>query len=133
MSKKTHFRGPFDNQHGKWEQTVQKSDWYNFYDINWSMWKPSSYKKSLLIIGKISGLFFNTLSSLMYFYWSMWRQLNWKKSLLVICKIFGLFLNTLTVDHNFCLLNRDKSTHPIQMQLSKKEKGQFFSAFLKSN
>ena len=43
-----------------------------------------------------------------------------KKSLLVICKIFGLFVNTLTLSHKFSLLNRDKLTQQIQLQLSKK-------------
>ena len=53
---------------------------------------------------------------------SMWRQLNWKNSLLVICKIFELFVNTWTAGHKFSLLNRDKSTQAIQMQLSKNKK-----------
>ena len=53
--------GP-DNQHGKWDQTVLKSEQHHFYDIYWSLWRQLSSKKSLLIIGNISGLFFNTLS-----------------------------------------------------------------------
>ena len=43
-----------------------------------------------------------------------------KKSLLVISKILSLSVNTLTADHKFSLLNRDKLTQAIQMQLSKK-------------
>ena len=52
-----------------------------------------------------------------------WYESNWvsKKCLLVICKIFWLFVNTLTTGHKFSLLNRDKLTQPIQMQLSKKQ------------
>ena len=53
--------GP-DNQHGKWDQTVLKSERHRFCDIYWSLWRQLSSKKSLLIIGNISGLFFNTLS-----------------------------------------------------------------------
>ena len=99
MSKKSRFRGPFDKQHGKWDQTALKSEWHHFNHICWSLW----------------------------------RKLTWKKSLLVICKIFGLFVNTLTAGHKFFLLNRDKLTQSIQIQLSKKQKAfyQLFVAFLK--
>ena len=62
-------------------------------------------------------------------YWSMGRQLSWKKSFLIICKILRLFVNTLTAGHKFSLLNRDKLTQPIQMQLSKKQKA-FSNVFL---
>ena len=48
-------------------------------------------------------------------------QLSWKKSLLVICKIFGLFVNALIARHKFSLLNRDKLTQPIDIQLSKQQ------------
>ena len=30
MSKKSRFRGPFDKQHGKWDQTLPKSEWHHF-------------------------------------------------------------------------------------------------------
>ena len=46
ISKKSSFRGPFDNQHGKWDQTVPKSEWHHFYDIYWSLWRQLSSKKS---------------------------------------------------------------------------------------
>ena len=63
----------------------------------------------------------------------MGRQLSWKKSLLVIWKILELLVKTLTADHKFSLLNRDKLTRPIQMQLCKSKKtfSQLCSAFLK--
>ena len=63
----------------------------------------------------------------------MGRQLSWKKSLLVIWKILELLVKTLTADHKFSLLNRDKLTRPIQMQLCKNKKAfsQLCSAFLK--
>ena len=63
MSKKSRFKGPFDNEYGKWDQNVLKSKWHPFYHICWSLWRTLSSKKSLLIIGKISGLFFNTLTA----------------------------------------------------------------------
>ena len=73
--------------------------------------------------------------NLYHIYWSLWRQLTFKKFLLVICKISRLFPNTLSADGKYSLLNRDKLTQPIQMQLSRKQKtfSQFFCAFLKSN
>ena len=63
MSKKSRFREPFDKQHGKWDQTVLKSEWHHFYKIYWSMWSQLSSKKSLLVIGRIVVLFFNTLTA----------------------------------------------------------------------
>ena len=44
-------------------------------------------------------------------------------------------MNTFTTDDKYSLLNRDKLTQPIQMQLSQKQKtfSQFFCAFLKSS
>ena len=52
----------------------------------------------------------------------------------MIHKILRLFVNILTVDEKHYLLNRDKLTEPIQMQLSEKQKNfsGFFFAFLKS-
>ena len=68
-------------------------------------------------------------------YWSLWRQLSYKKCLLVICKISRLFPNRLSADGKYSLLNRDNLTHPIQIQVSRKQKtfSEFFSALLKSN
>ena len=50
------------------------------------------------------------------------------------CKILRLFFNTLTADDKNFLVNRDKSTQPVHILLSQKQKTfyQFFSAFLKS-
>ena len=60
--------------------------------------------------------------------------MHWKKSVLVIHKILRLFVNTLTVNDQHYLLNRDNLTHPIQIQLSLKQKtfSEFHFAFLKS-
>ena len=63
MSKKSRFGGPFDKQHGEWDQTVLKSAWHLFYHIYWSLWKQLSSIKSVLVIGKTLRLFFNTLTA----------------------------------------------------------------------
>ena len=57
-----------------------------------------------------------------------------KKSLLVIHKIVRAFVHTLAVNEKHYLLNRDNLTHPIQRQLSQKQKilSQLFFPFLKS-
>ena len=51
-----------------------------------------------------------------------------KKSLLVIHKILRVFFNKMRVDDKHYLLNRDKLSQPIQVQLSQKQKAfsQFF-------
>ena len=60
--------------------------------------------------------------------------MRWKKSLLVIHKIQRLFVNTLTADDKHYLLNKDKLTQRIHMQLSQKERtfSEFFFTFLTS-
>ena len=65
---------------------------------------------------------------------SLPRKLSWKKSLLLTCKILGLLVNTLAADEKYPVLNRDKLSIPIQMQLSEKEStfSQLSVAFLKS-
>ena len=63
MSKKSRFRGPFDQQHVKWDQTVLISKLHQFYHIYWSLWRHLSPKKSFLLIGKISRLVLNTLTA----------------------------------------------------------------------
>ena len=100
MSKKSPFRGHFDKQHGKGGQTLLKPETHHLYHI----------------------------------YWSLSRRLSWKKYLLVICKVLGMFVNILTADDKCFRLNRDNLRHPIQMQLSDKQKKnyQFFSDILKS-
>ena len=63
MSKKSRFRGSFNNQHGKWDETLLKSEWQHFYHIHWSLWRQVTSKRSLLVISKILGIFFKTLTS----------------------------------------------------------------------
>ena len=62
MSKKSRFRGSFDKQHGKWDQTLSKSEPEHLYHNDWSLWRQLSWKKSLLVIWKFLGLFVKTLN-----------------------------------------------------------------------
>ena len=52
----------------------------------------------------------------------------------MIQKFLRFFVNTLTVDEKHYLLNGDNLTHPIQMQLSQKQKTffEFLFPFLKA-
>ena len=63
MSKKSSFWRPCKKQHGKWDQTLLKSELHHLYHIYCSLWRELSSKKSLLVMGKISALFFNTLTA----------------------------------------------------------------------
>ena len=63
MSIKSRFKGSFKKQHGKRAQTLLKFAWQNLYHIYWLLWRQSTFKKSLLLICKISRLFLNTLSA----------------------------------------------------------------------
>ena len=58
----------------------------------------------------------------------------WKQSLLVMHKIVRLFVNALSADNKHYLLNREKLTQPIQMQLPQQQKRfyQLLFEFLKS-
>ena len=85
--------------------------------------------------GKHAQTQLNSASQHLYHvYWSLARKFCSKKSLLLTCQILGLLVNTLTADEKYPVLNRDKLTIPIQMQLSQKQKTfpQFFAAFFKS-
>ena len=63
MSKKSRFKISFAKQHGKRAKTLLKFAWQYLYDIYCSLWRQLSYRKSLLLICKISRLFPNTLSA----------------------------------------------------------------------
>ena len=63
MSKMSHFKGSFGKQHGKRAQKLVKFPWQHLYHIYWSLLMQLSYKKSLLVICKISRLFINTLTT----------------------------------------------------------------------
>ena len=60
---KSRFKGSFPKQHRKRAQTLLKFAWQNLYHIYWSLWRQLTFKKSLLVICKISRLFPNTLSA----------------------------------------------------------------------
>ena len=101
MTKKSRFKRSFKKQHAKCVQTLLKCQGQLLYHI----------------------------------YWSVLRQLSYKRSLLVICKISRPFINTLSADGKYSLLKRHNLRHPIQIQLSQKQKtfSQLFSGFLKSS
>ena len=63
MPKKSRFKGSFKKQHRKCAQTLLKCEGQHLYNIYWSLLRQLSYKKSLLVIRKISRLFINTLSA----------------------------------------------------------------------
>ena len=63
MCKKTHFRGPFDKQHGKRVQALLKSQSHHFYHIHRSLADQVSWKISLLLICQILGLLVEALAA----------------------------------------------------------------------
>ena len=63
MSIKSHFKGSFKKQHGKFAQTLFKLAWHNLSHIYWMLLRQLTFKKFLLVICKISRLFPNTLSA----------------------------------------------------------------------
>ena len=63
MSKRSHFRGCFEKQYGKRDQTLLKSSSEHLYDIHWSLVTKLCSRKSLLLTRKILGLLVNTLAA----------------------------------------------------------------------
>ena len=61
MSKKSRFKGSLGRQHCKHAQILLKFAWQHLCHIYGSLRRESSFKKSLLVICKISRLFLNTL------------------------------------------------------------------------
>ena len=59
ISKKYRFRGRFDKQHAKGDQTLLKSEPHNLYHIYCSMWRQLSWKNSLLVKCKVLRMFIN--------------------------------------------------------------------------
>ena len=62
MPQKSSFKGSLGKQRGKSTQILLKFEGQNLYHIYWSLWMQLSYRKSLLVICKISRLFLNTLT-----------------------------------------------------------------------
>ena len=63
MSMKFRIKGSFPKKHGKRVQTLFKFAWQHHYHIYWSLCRKLSYKRSLLVICKMSRLFINALSA----------------------------------------------------------------------
>ena len=63
MSKKSHFRGSFDKQHGKRAQELLKSASQHIYQISGGLSRQLSLKRSLLLTCQILGLLVNTLAA----------------------------------------------------------------------
>ena len=63
MCKKSRFRLPFQNKHGRRVSPLFESARQHLYHINWSMGRIYNCKKSLLVICKILRLFLNILSA----------------------------------------------------------------------
>ena len=63
MSKKSHFRGVFDQQHGKRAQTLLNSASQQPYDIHCLVARKLFSKKSLLLTCEILGLLVNTMAA----------------------------------------------------------------------
>ena len=63
MPKKSRFRVSVEKQHGKGAQTLFKVQGQPLYHSNCSLGSQLCYKKSLLLMCKVSKLFPNTLSA----------------------------------------------------------------------
>ena len=63
ISKNSPLRGPFDKQHAKLDQTLLKSERHHVYHIYWSLWRQLRWKKYLLVICKLLGMFIKTLTA----------------------------------------------------------------------
>ena len=63
MPKKSLFRRFVEKEHGKCPQTLSKFEEQHVYHIHRSLGSQLSYKKSILVICKISKLFPTTLSA----------------------------------------------------------------------
>ena len=57
ISKKFSFRGPFEQQNDKWDQTLLKSEPHHLYHISCSLWRQFRYRKFLLVICKVLKVF----------------------------------------------------------------------------
>ena len=62
MFKKSRVRGSFDKWHGEQSETLLKSERRHLYHMYWSLGRQVSWKRSLLMICKISEVFVNLLT-----------------------------------------------------------------------
>ena len=63
MPKKSHFKGPFDKQHGKRAQALLKPPSQHLYHIHWSLATNLCSKKCLLLTCQILGPLVDTLAA----------------------------------------------------------------------
>ena len=63
ISKKFSFRGPFEQQNDKWDQTLLKSEPHHLYHISCSLWRQFRCRKFLLVICNVSTGFVNILTA----------------------------------------------------------------------
>ena len=63
MSKKSHFKGPFDKQHGKRAQALLKPPSQHLYHIHWSLATNLCSKKCLLLTWQILVPLVDTLAA----------------------------------------------------------------------
>ena len=54
---------PSTSKHGKRAEALLKSERHHLYSIYWSLWNQFRWKRCLLVICKILGLFVNTLTA----------------------------------------------------------------------
>ena len=114
MPKKCRFGGSIEKQHGKCAQTLFKFEEMLLCHVYWSLGTQLSYKKSLLVIWKISRLFPNTLTA--YGKYSVlgrdnltpriWRQ--WSQKQKTFCEFFSSFLKS---SSNLEHLKKKDDTH----------------------
>ena len=83
---------------------------------------------------RVQALLKSVSQHIYHIHWSLTKKLCSKKSLVLTCKILGLRLKTLATDVKYPVLNKERLTTPIQIQLSQKKKNfsQFFALFLLS-
>ena len=62
MSKKSRFGGAFDKWHGKWVETLLKSERQQLRHIYWSLWRILQLKRSLWLLCKVWGPFVKPLN-----------------------------------------------------------------------
>ena len=63
MSKKSHFTGPLASNIVRRAQTLLKSEPHDIYHIRCSLWRQTSWSKSLFVICKFLRIFVNILSA----------------------------------------------------------------------
>ena len=63
ISKNSTFRGSFEKQRVKGDETHLKSEGHHLYHIYWSLWRQLSWKNPLLAIWKFLRLFLHTLTA----------------------------------------------------------------------